>query len=271
MNFYRGLSNIVANCQYGYFIRQSKINNKYELKRMLDNKGLLITIAFNNVNVIEWQTKFVKKFYSDLVYIVADNSTNDILSRKIEQICNDSEIIYIKIPNNPYKLSESHGAALNWVCKNIIAGTEAQYVGFLDHDCFPINRANLWDILECQDFYGVVQKREKGWYLWPGFSFFNLKRINIKKLNFLPNKWGDTGAGNYKCIYASYDPKNLRFVEQTYLDLGIEKKTSYIQENTIECYDGKWIHMMNASNWLDIRTQNKEEKFFSYLSTIYNQ
>ena len=82
MIFYRGLSNIVANCKYGYFIRRSKINNKYELKRMLDNKGVLITIAFNNVNVIEWQTKFVKKFYPDLVYIVADNSTNNTLSKK---------------------------------------------------------------------------------------------------------------------------------------------------------------------------------------------
>lgn len=89
----------------------------------------LITVAFNNVPVIDWQIKLIKKFWPEALHVIVDNSSDSAAADKIKQISR-GYLLYIKVPNNPFVLSESHGAALNWACKNVVGKLLIRYVGF---------------------------------------------------------------------------------------------------------------------------------------------
>jgi hypothetical protein len=57
------------------------------------------------------------------VYIIADNSDNMEEAAKIRNICYNENIVYIKLPSNPYSgllPSTSHGASINWIIRNVL-------------------------------------------------------------------------------------------------------------------------------------------------------
>lgn len=159
---------------------------------------LYIVVAFNNVRLLEYQFKALKKFSEDRwSYLVVDNSTELKQSSMIEQWCFRNDIAYIKLFPNTLKLSFSHACALNWVCTNIIPNlNKVDIVGFLDHDIFPIGIINIKSILENQSIYGAEREGSKGkWYLWAGLFFFRTENISVRNLDFTPGNGMDTGGG----------------------------------------------------------------------------
>lgn len=249
-------------------IRKGELAKKFYKKKALnenkviDNKKYeicIFTIAFNNVDVIKYQIKFIKKncMDNDIKHIVVDNSTSQDISNKIKSLCIEEDIEYYKLPQNPFSLSNSHGAAVNWVCKNIIDKIKVKYVGFLDHDCFLIKKIRILDRIKELPFYGLYQERQDKWYLWPGFCFFNLEMVNLEELDFMPNEWGDTGASNWK-IYQRYSRKEKYFSKyrlKKICDIGEEIGK---QATSVEYFDESWLHLSNASNWMQIQTNEKE-------------
>ena len=121
---------------------------------------------------------------------------------QINDVCIRQKVAYVSLPqNNPFNnfdSSASHGAALNYVWKNIVQpSVQIKYIMFLDYDIFPADKFNVAAILQDKPFYGLVQERGHKWYLWPGFCCYNKQAVSFEKMNFLPNEWGDTGASNF--------------------------------------------------------------------------
>lgn len=77
----------------------------------------LVTIAFNNEIVIDYQIKLIRKYFSDdYQYTVVDNSSDESRQKRIETICVENGVNYLLPPQNPFygQLgSPSHGITLN--------------------------------------------------------------------------------------------------------------------------------------------------------------
>ena len=128
-------------------------------------------------------------------------------------------INYLKQPAQPFfRLSSSHGLALNWVYTYLIRRRKWQYFGFIDHDVFPISHVNLITKLSNNVFYGVrhyaVSSLNRSiwdnntpyyWYSWPRFAFFNYELVKNIKYDFMPKvlngRFFDTGGGLFQELY----------------------------------------------------------------------
>lgn len=230
---------------------------------------LLLTIAFNNVEVIKLQIEKIRLFCQDnYCLLIADNSTDEETRRKIAELCKKEGVLYYPLPKqnpfNGYDPSASHGAALNYVWKNVVQNLDdIRYVMLLDHDIFPSEVFSVNKMLGNASFYGLIKERELGWYLWPGFSCFDKYKIN-KGMNFLPSKYGDTGSAIYPRLYAKYDVKDIRRASDVYVDLYMKSEHDntddmYVdQRNRIEIIDETWIHMINAADWAGVGGMEKK-------------
>ena len=86
----------------------------------------------------------------------------------------ENQIAYIKLPDNSLKLSDSHAAALNWVSRNVLSSLkEVEWIGFIDHDCFPIREISVYET--GQIFYGLRQERGEKWICGQDFVFLKLR------------------------------------------------------------------------------------------------
>lgn len=234
----------------------------YQVEKLKNSAFVFVTVAFCNAKVIEWQIKLLRKnIEHEFQHLVLDNSPGSE-ENDISKTCRQEDVAYVRLPRNPFSNSASHGASLNWCCRNILSGMRNQYVGFLDHDCFPIMPVNISGVfLREQEMYGLRQERGDKWYLWPGFSFFRTDAVDISKLNFMPTGWGDTGAGNYEYLYSRTDPDKIVFPTQKYKKILDDPETGYTQEANVECFDDKWIHLMNGSNWMKLDSFRRKEAF----------
>lgn len=253
---------------------KSKSNSILLFDNYLNNDVLYIfTIAFNNVKVIEYQIKLLKKnLNGNYVFTIVDNSNDNNSSLKIKELCQNYKISYIKCPNYSIKdPSTSHGLALNWVYKNIVVNNHIKKFGFLDHDLFPIGKIDLNNILtnSTNGVHGLVVRRNIAWYLWAGYCFFDLNILSVKKLDFVPCKiieatgsklYLDTGGSNwnivykfinYKSIFCNYDRKN-------YLEEIVASNT--YEEDCYDLIDKCWLHSVNASNWHGNNSDKEKKK-----------
>ena len=223
----------------------------FQIPKIDSNNIYIATVAYNNSQAISHQIRLVTKYLSDCyVYIVLDNSSDPKSSLKIEQLCAESNIHYINLPNNPYSgfdPSFSHGLALQWFLKNWVIPKKIKYFGFIDHDIYPIRRTTLTDKLNDAPCYGHIQYRGNYWYLWPGFCFINTDKINPVTLNFLPvhSMQMDTGGGNWKAL----SKIELQTIEVPKYRLQNITNSTEKQNNSIE-FIGDWAHTFNASGWM---------------------
>ncbi|PWT26239.1 hypothetical protein [Butyrivibrio fibrisolvens] len=165
----------------------------------------LITIAFNDEEYIVKQIELVNRFCADnYIYVIADNSNDMTKSETIQASIEKSgcdRTVYIKLPSNPFSKkgfgSISHGVALTRMVKFLSNRPGIAYIGTLDHDIFPYKKFSVKEYLNQQVFYGLMQSIDEKWYLWPGFSFWNVEKMREfknKELNFEPVPGLDTGG-----------------------------------------------------------------------------
>lgn len=248
------------------------LNNKIISKNQINSSVSqidLVTIAFNNPFLIEYQIKLLKKNLSDTYFhIIADNSSNPDAKKKIEEICNKLCAYYVDLPLNPFKRNKSHGAAMHWVYKNILRKRKAEFFGFLDHDIFPTEPTSLLKKLN-KGFYSRVMHTytPKGfineindtwpyWSLWAGFYFIKsdlLSKQNIYSFNFFPRSvkeggYLDTGGGLWDPLFSKipYPGKMADFKQFKFR----ETINGNVQTDYYEMFDD-WIHFVNISNWYE--------------------
>jgi len=235
-----------------------RLDGRFLLKEGWD----LVSIAFNNPDVIREQYRLLRKHCSDpFVYTVADNSSQPAARVAICQFCREAAIPYLSLPPSPFtppSFSESHGAALNYVYRHYLKPRRAPYFGVLDHDIFPVQPVSLTAYVKEQPFYGMLQVCDNAevtggrlLYLWPGLAFFDAAYTHARKVDFMPRYGGDTGSGSF---YSLYKP--------LLVDEGKEAVFAFPDETRVPLWEGddfqndmyahigdEWLHMVNASNW----------------------
>ena len=250
----------------------------------------LITVAFNNPKVIEYQIKLIRKFaQGDFTILICDNSNVKEKSEAIRKVCEDLDVTFIRVQpkKNPNGYSDSHGIALNWIYQNIIKKRGNNFA-FLDHDIFPVKPVNVEEYIKTQDFYGYKNLPHKEtflnknmWYIWPGLSFFNYSALKDKDVNF--GKWrrfgflkvvgADTGSANWPVLYSKCNPENIRFASTSFWNIKKNSETDdfqireLAQTELIQYFDNEnWLHMIDGSEWQD--SKGKTEMVYKLLDKI---
>lgn len=234
----------------------------------------LVTVAFNNEHLIKQQLLLLKKFIQDkpVHFTIADNSNIPGKRKIIKNICRELGAGYISMPQNMLQHypggSYAHGSSLNWIYTNYIKLRRPTFFGFLDHDLFPIKTISISQLIGGQDFYGAINQRPKGWYLWAGLSIFRFKAVENLPLNFIPyieqGEYLDTGGANYPILYKKYDIDKLHHIERKNIPLG--EGTDY-HSDYIQYLNSEWLHIINGSNWkgCDPNSLSRKENFINDL------
>lgn len=229
------------------------------------NKSVdIITIAFNNLELIQYQTRFLRKFIRDnYCHIIVDNSTDNAIRQQIYQYCLDNHIAYVGLPKNRLNLvgpSYSHAAALNYTYKHIIKKRQSFAFGQIDHDLFPTRPISIIEKLTTQPIYGPLRLRDKWWYLSAIFSFFRFDFVKDKKVDFMPvtpdKVYLDSGGGNWYDIYSHIDRTNINFPNECIEPL---RDGGDRHGDSLEFFDDKlWLHTINGSCWKKINNQSEK-------------
>ena len=236
----------------------------------------IYTIAFNNVDVIDYQIRLLKKYLKDKhFHIIADNSNKEDISKRIKDLCLKYDVWYIKLPENILFCSHSHWAALNYLYKNYVEKRKPKYFWLLDHDIFPIKDTSILERFWNQDFYGYLVDKNRRWYiygnqwmLWPWFSFY--KYWVFKKFNFFTTKWLfprpyalDTWGWNRRLIFRKFQKDKINFVDRKLIgvDENGEREISYDI-----CIDGKKVPHNFSSTYEIIGNKEWLHKQGTYLN-----
>lgn len=198
-----------------YSRRKPRLGDAGALAHMIRGRRVLIPIAYNDPQLVDWQTRLVRAFVPDALYLVADNSSDDAAAAAIATVAEREGVPYIRLPEITWKrgvVSRSHGLALNWVWRNLVRPGAPEAFGFLDHDLFPIAPDDPFAPLAHQHFYGFVRHAGTRWYLWAGFCLFRFASVRDRPLDF-GQDWAkglDTGGGNWRILYKASDLATLR-------------------------------------------------------------
>ncbi|MDX8462198.1 hypothetical protein [Mesorhizobium humile] len=227
------------------------------------NRRVLVTISFNDAQVIDWQTKLVARYVPEAIHVVADNSTDLSARDAIRDICAKANVAFAAVPANPWIVREidggkSHGYALNWAWKNIVLANRPSMVGVLDHDIFPTERTDPFRMLDRARVAGLVRIAPgERWYLWPGFAFFNLDRLPTDRLNF-GRDWldgFDTGGLNWRCLYRQLSDEDL--CKADYERIAVATDTA-MDEALFERIDN-WLHESRYTTDIDMATARRRQ------------
>ncbi len=232
------------------------------IRRKRENNLLLLTVAFNNFDAIKTQYTYLKRNILDpFTYVVVDNSSRSLVAKKLYCFCKQQDITYLQLKGNPYNEidgSKSHGLALNWAYDQYIKTDLPTYFGVIDHDIFPLKQTSIIKNLKSLPFYGQPQSRKNIWYLWPGYCFFNLKRLQAFNPDFSPRYGADAGSGNWSTIYKNYNQGDFPWPFHDYLVIDGGKG------EVVELIDD-WIHVIAGSGW---NNHGKVKKISLIIDTV---
>ncbi len=236
--------------------RQTRKGDAGALARSIRGKKVLITIAFSDPQLIEWQAQLMRIYVSQPVYLIADNSPDDS-AEAIEAIAERHGSPYVRLPANPWGPgSRSHGISMNWLWRNIILPGEPEAFGFLDHDLFPTAPDDPFSALSTQDFYGLVRTAGPRWFLWAGFCMFKFDNVRHKPLDF-GQDWFvglDTGGGNWEVLYRHVNRAMLREPRswEAPFRLGLDIKDGPLQ------WCGVWVHEVRHAGRPELAVEKRE-------------
>jgi len=220
--------------------------------------NLLISIGFEDAELIDWQSRLVKRYVPSADYVVVDNSTSEEGAQAIKKICERNGCDYLLTPANPWRglPSRSHGAAINWALDNVVRPRRPRGFGFIDTDMFPLEPTNPFAPLDRQDFFGVVRHCATRWYLWAGFCFFRFSLTEKLPLNF-SQAWFlglDTGGANWNVLYRHYALSSLEQMETSFFSFkeGIDFTDGPLQK----C--GPWIHEIGQMGRPDLYSEKRQ-------------
>ena len=225
----------------------------------------LASIAFNRPRLISEQIRLLGKNLLDRFRLtVYDTSTDEKASREIAKFCVESGGTSWWRMDSP-----THHEALNFAARML--PRKAPYIGFLDHDIFPIRPTTLIDKIDEAGFYGVGQRHPATGrlYLWPGFCFFSREWLAGRPLDFTGLRDGDelndgdTGSGLWP-LFVEEDWGKLFRAEHSHRP--IRKPDEYgLQSWGYEQIDD-WIHFTNASHWMLVpRPEERDRLLFGLL------
>jgi hypothetical protein len=201
---------------------------------------------------------------------VADNSNNPEASEEIRKICNTKKISYIKLPKNPVRHpSRSHGLALNWTWRNLVAKLRhLERVGFIDHDCYPIKQCKPNHISDTFAL-GILKpcwiENSQDINLWAGFLFFTSHSglgLGKFKFNFLPDALNglDTGGMNWQRVYKHLNTSEITNAKYRPISAQAFFKAKSINEKwSLQLIEENFIHISGVSHKEELESFGKND------------
>jgi hypothetical protein len=185
-----------------------------------------------------------------------------------EYLRDDYELIVI---DNSQRM---HHEGLNVAAEQLLAG-DAPYIGFLDHDVFPIRYTSLILKIKAAGFYGIGQRHPATGhlYLWPGFCFFSREWLAGRPLDFSgirdgdKRNDGDTGSANWP-LFQDEDWSRMYSISHGYEV--IRRPDEYgLQSWGYERLGSDWIHFSNGSGWMAVpNPEERERLLFDLLADL---
>jgi hypothetical protein len=212
----------------------------------------VLTVAFNQPALIRLQLEGLTRFIHPApAIIIVDNSSHPESRQEIAALAKEFGATYIRAPFNPFSSfqgSLSHASTLDWAWSRIIGESRVNNVLLLDHDIFPVAKLSLGSLFQGVAAAGVREERAGMWYLWPGFLAINRELMGGPPLSFMPYRELDTGGSLWRSHYQSLSKDSTKFVTQAPCQI-VERGNK--QESEIELIDGRWVHLVDGSGWLD--------------------
>lgn len=229
---------------------------------------LLASIAFNQPRLISEQIRLLGKHLDDPYRLVVfDNSSIRLVAAKVENVCAAGGAEYRRLS------TRLHHEGLNQAARELLSEDEP-FIGFLDHDVFPMHQTRLISLIEAAGFYGVGQRHPATGhlYLWPGFCFFSRKWLNGRPLDFSglrdgdKRNDGDTGSCLWP-LFQKEDWQKLYQVRHSYKPIRRPDEWG-LQSWGVEQI-GDWLHLTNGSGWMRIPDPDERERLlFEMLSKL---
>jgi hypothetical protein len=222
---------------------------KYEDQFIHDNQHLsgqniLVVIAFEQPQVLEWLFQLSKKNLKDFYLLVFDNSKNNLQKNLVKEICKKNSIPYLELPDSFARHpNRSHGLAMTWIFHRIIKKIQPLTFGYLDHDMYPIKPINQADLFpKDQNFYGLINESTNYWNLWAGYCFYRFSSVSSKSLNFLYDfsRGTDTGGRNWPYLYQGNNKSLIKFANYSAPVISLGDDYSNMIINLI---DKSWVHV----------------------------
>lgn len=216
----------------------------------------VIIVVYNQAIYLQKQIDLFRKYLvGEYDIIVADNSSDQLVSGIIANICEYNGVVYEKLDIGKHSPSVSHAKAIEYIQSQYYSSYSK--IGFFDHDIFPVMQFTYEELLNSQPIAGVYQDRQNGAYkyMWPGCLIYDTRLVDLKSLKYMPctvNGVGlDTGGELYYYLLTLDNPSYL--IEE-HIKNPYWKKTPYDFYSFI---GSKFMHFINGSNWNN-QKDNKE-------------
>jgi hypothetical protein len=239
-----------------YARRPARAGDIASLVGRLRGRNVLVTVAFDDPEAILWQSRLVRRYVPNALYVVADNSASETKAAAIAAIAGAHGTPYVRLPVNPWREpSRSHGLALNWIWRNLIRSGQPHAFGFIDDDIFPTAPSDPFAPLATQDFHGLVRTAGSRWFLWAGYCMFRFDRVKDRPLDFGQDWFAglDTGGGNWEVLYRHVELARLRQMGTALVPYreGIDPARGKLQ------WCGTWLHQIGSTGDRDLDTDKR--------------
>lgn len=198
-------------------------------------------VNYNCPHFLDVQLQLLKRNVPNTwIYVV---ETSDGEQCKNIALSNGVSYVHLRTGYNDY--SYCHAAALNFAWATL--RKRYDLVGFIDHDCFPIEPYTPSAALSTADFLSLNQVRGNVTYPWPGCLFI---RSTVEGIDFLPTVGLDTG-GRIAEVYKNISPMDMDY------------------QHGGELIDWAWFHIGKGSNW--VGTEENAERVqacFDYVKSF---
>jgi len=243
---------IAKRLRHGLYIRSSP--------QRLDSCGfsklLVVTIAFNNPELIRLQAAALSAFLEDdFCHIVVDNSPDSDCRSQVMRAAKEFGCTYLAAPANPYSWidpSVSHAFALDWAWKQLARRARAKVVAFLDHDVFPTRPGSLEKLLGGHLAAGYKRESDQHWLLWPGLLVVDFSQLSQFRVSFMPRADTDAGGSLWWTVYSRVATEKLRFFNRTSVAFGdTSKRFGDGSPGEFHIFEEGWVHLIDGSGWGD--------------------
>jgi hypothetical protein len=267
-------------------------------------KILVISVYFNQEKFLPYQISCLNKYLSeDFHFCFFDNSIDGMSHVKEKEL--ELGVEYFRVPQNIFTgggPSTRAGQSLDYSIKTSFSKyPDLNEVLILDSDMFPVRKFSFEDLLEDNDFGGIIQHR--GHVFYYNNQLVALKRDRVSNWNNFSFDTASvegeaTDCGGKLFFFfrddnSSLSRKDFIGIHSNQLSLEASSRWGEIKEidgennhlenffkedvvlnggqNFSEVYDSRFLHFRAGSNWInfgDSTKMSREQNLFNYLQNI---